>query len=99
MSNNQNIAVELLGVWQEQMEKYLKDPHTANKMMEFYAGFQKFAESGNAKKSEFDSSKSNNPDNDVITNELVKRIEYLESKVAILEAAFSGVIKGINSAK
>ena len=99
MSNNQNIAIELLEMWQEQMEKYLKDPQTANKMMEFYAGFQKFAESGNAKQSEFNTSQSTASGNNNVADELAKRVELLESKVAILEAAFGGIIKGFDQPK
>lgn len=99
MSNNQNIAVELLSVWQDQMEKYLKDPETANKMMEFYAGFQKFAEAGNSKRSEFNSNQSDIAHNNALPDEFVKRIDHLESKVAILEAALSGIVKSFNNPK
>ena len=99
MSNSQNAAMELLNEWQSQMEKYLKDPQTANKMMEFYAGFQKFSESNFTKQSESNSSKSNFAGHADVSDELIIRIERLESKLSLLEAAVTGLIKDINNAK
>ncbi len=91
MSNKQNSTDKIIDEWQKHMQEYLNDPRIAELMMDYYAKFQTKVQDV-AK--EFSAKDNHNASNDgVSTDELVCRIESLETRIELLEKLLGRIFK------
>lgn len=85
MSDKQNLADELINMWQKQMQDYFKNPKVVELMAEQYEQYQKvFQQASQSESSSSASSDIPNHVNDEL-RELKEYVAELEARIKLLE--------------
>lgn len=84
MSDKQNLAEELINMWQKQLQDYFKDPKVTELMADQYAKYQQMLQAGFKDHS---ASASNDVPNDVNAElrKLEEHVAALEARIKLLE--------------